>query len=49
VAEYQLVHPENADDRLAEFDLSTAEIHEHVVRAGLDAAELLLSRRDETS
>ena len=39
VAEYQLVHPENADDRLAEFDLSTAEIHEHVVRAGLDAAE----------
>jgi len=38
VAEYQLVRPENADDRLASFDLSVAEIHEHVVRAGLQAA-----------
>ncbi len=38
MAEYQLVHPDNAGDRLAEFDLSVAEIHDHVVRAGLDAA-----------
>lgn len=38
MAEYQLVHAENADDRLAEFDLTVAEVHDHVVRAGLDAA-----------
>ncbi|WP_029114383.1 hypothetical protein [Mycobacterium sp. URHB0044] len=38
MAEYQLVHPENADDRLAEFDLTVAEVHDHVVRAGLQAA-----------
>lgn len=38
VAQYQLVHPENADDRLAEFDLNVAEVHDHVVRAGLQAA-----------
>lgn len=38
MAEYQLVHPENADARLAEFDLTVAEVHGHVIRAGLQAA-----------
>lgn len=38
VTEPLLVKPENADDRLAEFDLTAADIHDHVVRAGLQAA-----------
>lgn len=38
MAEFQLVHPENADDRLADFDLSIAEIHDYIVRSGLAAS-----------
>lgn len=39
MAEYKLVMPEDANTRLAEFDLSVAEIHDRVVRAGLQAAD----------
>lgn len=34
----QLMHAENADSLLAEFDLTVAEVHDYVVRAGLQAA-----------
>ncbi|MBE5451643.1 hypothetical protein [Mycobacteroides abscessus] len=38
MAEYKLVFPEDANSRLAEFDLTVSDIHDHVMRAGLQAA-----------
>lgn len=38
MAKYKLVTPENANDRLAEFDLTATEVHDYVIRGGLQAA-----------
>lgn len=38
MALYQFAPASSADDRLADFDLTVAEIHDYVVRAGLQAA-----------